>query len=248
MKNAKALLEKFDTLTSSLTNKNMVTAFSLLGFEGYDEDDFASFKLWGDYLPIADEHPYTETQHNLHVLWEALDRSPLSINVDFAIPLREMIAKRLFKKCGVGFVANEGCRFNYGHLIEVGDNVTWNHCCYIDAKGGVSFDDFSMITEYTKIFSHGHSESDHMERSYAPVKIGKYVKIYTACTVLPGVTMGDGSVAATGSIVTKSVPEKTLVAGIPAKPVRERKTEGKQYHELNHYTLKDKAFQVEKGE
>ena len=92
MKNTKALLEQFDTLTSNLTNKNMVTAFSLLGFDGYDETDFASFKLWGDYLPIADEHPYTDTQHNLHVLWEALDRSPLSINVDFAIPLREMIA------------------------------------------------------------------------------------------------------------------------------------------------------------
>ena len=53
MKNTKALLEQFDTLTSSLTNKNMVTAFSLLGFEGYDEDDFASFKLWGGLSPYS---------------------------------------------------------------------------------------------------------------------------------------------------------------------------------------------------
>jgi acetyltransferase-like isoleucine patch superfamily enzyme len=246
MKNTNFLLEQFENLIANgLDNKAMVKAFALLGFDGYEEDDLASFKLWSDYLPIADQHPYTEEQRNLHVLWEAVDRSPLSINVDFAIPLRRMIAQKLFKKCGAGFIANEGCRFNYGHLIEVGDGVTWNHCCYIDSKGGVSFGDFSMITEYTKIFTHGHSESDHMERSYSPVKIGKYVKIYTACTVLPGVELGDGAVVATGSIVTKSVAEKTMVAGIPAKPVRDRKTEGKEMGEFNHYTLKDKAFQQE---
>ncbi len=244
MKNAKYLNQQFEKLINDgLVGENMVEAFNLLGFDGYESEDFESFRLWSDYLPMADKYPYTEEQRNLHILWEAFDRSPLSINVDFAIPLRALIAKKLFKKCGEGFIANEGCRFNYGHLIEVGDNVTWNHCCYIDSKGGVSFDDFSMITEYTKIFSHGHSESDHMERSYKGVKIGKYVKIYTACTILPGVEMGDGSVAATGSIVTKSVPEKTVVSGIPAKPMRERKTEGKDYPDLNHYTLKDKAFQ-----
>ena len=243
MKNTNFLLEQFETLfANGLDNKAMVKAFSLLGFDGYEEGDFA-FKLWSEYLPIADEHPYTNEQRNLHVLWEAVDRSPLSINVDFAIPFRRMIAKKLFKKCGDGFIANEGCRFNYGHLIEVGDGVTWNHCCYIDSKGGVCFGDFSMVTEYTKIFTHGHSESDHMVRSYSPVKIGKYVKIYTACTILPGVELGDGAVVATGSIVTKSVPEKTMVAGIPAKPVRDRKTEGKDMEEFNHYTLKDKAFQ-----
>lgn len=246
MKNTGFLLEQFENLIANgLDNEAMVTAFSLIGFDGYEKEDFDPFKLWSDYLPVADEHPYTEVQRNLHILWEALDRSPLSINVDFAIPLRRMIAQKLFKKCGAGFIANEGCRFNYGHLIEVGDGVTWNHCCYIDSKGGVSFGDFSMVTEYTKIFTHGHSESDHMERSYSPVKIGKYVKIYTACTILPGVELGDGAVVATGSIVTKSVAEKTMVAGIPAKPVRDRKTEDKPLEDLNHYTLKDKAFQQE---
>lgn len=215
----------------------------IIGLEGYTAEELKEYRLWGDYLPVGVLEPYTEEQRYLHILWECVDRSPAGINVDFAIPFRQIIAKKLFKRCGKGFIANEGCRFNYGPKIEIGDYVCWNHGCYIDSKGGVVFNDYSMITEYTKIFTHGHSESDHEVRSYNPVVLGEYVKVYTACTLLPGVTMGRGSIAATGSIVTKSVPEMTVVAGIPAKPMRERRTEGKSEEEFNHYMFMNKDFQ-----
>ena len=205
--------------------------------------ELAEYRLWNDYLPIAEAHPYTEEQRYLHILWECVDRAPISINVDFAIPFRTMIAHKLFKRCGKGFIANEGCRFNFGNLIEVGDYVCWNHCCYIDAKGGVKFEDYSMMTEYSRIFTHGHSESDHELRSYAPVEIGAYAKVYTNCTLLPGVHIGRGAIVATGSVVTKDVPPYTLVAGIPAKPIRERRTDGKSDEQLNHYMFPNKSFQ-----
>ncbi len=235
-----ARIEKL--INDGLTTENMQAVMNIIGAD-CDKQQLKSFKLWGDFLPRAEEFPYTEEQRYLHMLWEIIDRVPLGINCAFTIPFRQIIAKKLLKKCGKGFVANEGCRFNYGHLIEVGDNVTWNHCCYIDSKGGVKFGDFSMITEYTKIFSHGHSECDHMERSYAPVEIGEYAKVYTACTVLPGVKIGKGAICATGAIVTKSVDDFTLVAGIPAKPVRKRKSE--DIIAFNHYTLANKSFQDE---
>ena len=142
--------------------KNTVLALKLIGIDGYDEDTIKSFKLWGDYMPMSDENPYTEAQRNLHILWESVDRVPLGVNCAFAVPFRQIIAKKLFKKCGEGFVANEGCRFNYANQIEIGDNVSWNAGCYIDSKGGVKFGDFAMLTEYVKIFSHSHSEHDHM--------------------------------------------------------------------------------------
>jgi acetyltransferase-like isoleucine patch superfamily enzyme len=44
-------------------------------------------------------------------------------------------------------------------------------------------------------------------------------------TVLPGVTIGKGSVVAAGAVVTKDVPPFTLVGGIPAKKIREIKPE-----------------------
>lgn len=232
-----------ELINSGLDSEKMLAALKIIGVDNMDAESLENFKLWGDYLPRVVDFPYTQEQRYLHMLWEIIDRVPLGINCAFTIPFRQIIAKKLFKKCGEGFIANEGCRFNYGHLIEVGDNVTWNHCCYIDSKGGVKFGDFSMITEYTKIFSHGHSEADHMERSYAPVEIGSYAKVYTACTVLPGVKIGTGAIVATGAIVTKSVDDFTLVAGIPAKPLRKRKMNGDKLDNLNHYTMMDKFFQ-----
>ena len=215
--------------------KNTVFALKLIGIDGYDEDTIKSFKLWGDYMPMSDENPYTEAQRNLHILWESVDRVPLGVNCAFAVPFRQIIAKKLFKKCGEGFVANEGCRFNYANQIEIGDNVSWNAGCYIDSKGGVKFGDFAMLTEYVKIFSHSHSEHDHMQREYNGVEIGPYAKVYTNASILPGVKLGTGAVVATGAIVTKSVDDFTLVSGIPARVQRMRKFDGKDLKEMNQY-------------
>ena len=54
----------------------------------------------------------------------------------------------------------------------------------------------------------------------APIVIGDHVWIGTNSLVLKGVTVGDGAVVAAGSVVTRDVPASTLVAGVPAKPVR----------------------------
>ena len=225
--------------------QNTLKILDILGVRCLDEAALSGFMLWGDLLPRANEFPYTEQQRNQHILWEVLDRTPFAVNCAFSIPFRALLAKHLFKKCGDGFVANEGCRFNYGHLIEVGKNVSWNHCCYVDAKGGVTFGDYAIMTEYTRIFTHGHSESDHEQRSYAPVTIGPYAKLYTACTILPGVTVGQGAIVATCAVVNKNVDDFTLVAGIPAKPIRSRKS-APTFDGLNHYMFANRLFQGDK--
>lgn len=222
--------------------KNTVRTFKILGIEGYDEETLKSFRLWNDYMPNVEE--YDTVRRNLHILWECVDRVPLGINCAFAIPFRQILAKKLFKSCGEGFVANEGCRFNFANNIEIGDNVSWNAGCYLDAKGGIKFGDFSMLTEYVKIFTHSHSEWDHMTREYKPVKIGDYAKVYTCATILPGVTLGKGAIVATGAIVTKDVDEFTLVGGIPAKPMRKRNFDGSDLSEMNQYMMADRLFQV----
>lgn len=227
-----------------MSAKNTVKAFELIGINGYDEELIKTFKLWGDYMPMSDEDPYTEEQRNLHILWDSIDRVPLGVNCAFAVPFRTIIAKKLFKKCGDGFVANEGCRFNYGHRIEVGENVSWNSSCFIDSKGGVKMGDFAMLTEYVKIFTHSHSEHDHMQREYNGVEIGDYAKVYTNATILPGVKLGTGAVVATGAIVTKSVDDFMLVSGVPARVQRARKFDGEKHEEMNQYMMKNKLFQV----
>lgn len=64
-----------------------------------------------------------------------------------------------------------------------------------------------------------HMESDDYEIS-KPIVIGRHVWIGQGATILKGVTVGDGAIIAAGAIVTKDVPERTLVAGIPAKIIR----------------------------
>ena len=126
--------------------------------------------------------------------------------------------------------------------------MSWNAGCYIDSKGGVKFGDFAMLTEYVKIFSHSHSEHDHMQREYNGVEIGPYAKVYTNASILPGVKLGTGAVVATGAIVTKSVDDFTLVSGIPARVQRMRKFDGKDLKEMNQYMMKNRLFQTYDGD
>ena len=102
--------------------------------------------------------------------------------------------------------------------------------------------DHSMFAENITVFTHAHSEANHLERIYAPVVLGRHVILGSGCKILAGVTMADGSFAAVGSVVTHDVEPETVVAGMPAKPLRETKTEGKSLDEVNHYFLKPDSF------
>ncbi len=75
-----------------------------------------------------------------------------------------------------------------------------------------------LVTIYDTSF---HPLEEGREVKVRPVEIGANVWIGRGATILAGVTIGDHAVVAAGSIVTVDVPARTLVAGNPAKPVRE---------------------------
>lgn len=204
---------------------------------GYSKEFMEELILYSELLPVGREKPFTQEQRYLHFLWDAFDKLPICLNANFAILFRRLIAERLFKKCGIGFIAEENFRFNFGQNIEVGDFVFFNRGVFIDSKGGVIIGNHVGLTEDVRIFTHSHSESSHIIREYNPVIIKDYAKIYTGAVILPGVTIGEQAVVASHSLVTKSVPANTLVAGMPAQVVRERKTDGKSGDELDHLWL-----------
>jgi acetyltransferase-like isoleucine patch superfamily enzyme len=157
--------------------------------------------------------------------------------VPFSIPFRRLLAENIFGSCGPAFLCEENVRFNFGRYIEVGESVFFNRGCFLDAKGGIVVGNEVALGEDVKIFTHAHSEASHIERTYQPVEICDYAKIYSGATLMPGVTVGKQAIVGAGAMVTHDVPENTVVAGIPAKVIRERRTEGRSGEELDHIWL-----------
>jgi acetyltransferase-like isoleucine patch superfamily enzyme len=218
---------------------------SLLGCPVHPEALLGEMRLFGEYLPKAAEYPFSTEQRYLHLLWDAFDRSPASLSMNIAFPFRRMIARKLFPRCGKNFNADGDVRFNFGQFLSVGDDVFFNRGSYLDTKGGITIGHAVGIGEFVRIFTHSHGEADHACRTYAPVAIGDYAKIFTGAMILPGVTIGREAIVAGGSVVTRDVPPGTVVAGVPARVIRDRKTEGNHGRDLNHTWLHQGAFQDE---
>ncbi len=200
-------------------------------------------RLYCEYLPLPSGPPLSDHERHLSFLWEALDRSTLSLFVNFALPVRLLLAERLFQSCGTGFIACENVRFNFGRNIEAGDEVFVNLGTFLDAKGGLRIGDRCGFAEHVRVFTHGHGEADHAERTYAPVVIGNDVKIGAGATILPGVTIGEEAMVAAGAVVSHDVPAGMVAAGIPARAVRERRSGGRHGRDLHHVWLAGGAFQ-----
>jgi acetyltransferase-like isoleucine patch superfamily enzyme len=111
-----------------------------------------------------------------------------------------------------------------GRNLRFGRNVFVNHGCTAMDFGGIDIGDDVMIGPNAQLISSGHPVDPATRRSQittAPIRIGRGVWIAAGAMVLQGVTVGDDAVVAAGAVVTKDVPPRTLVAGVPAKVIRE---------------------------
>jgi acetyltransferase-like isoleucine patch superfamily enzyme len=69
--------------------------------------------------------------------------------------------------------------------------------------------------------SDNHNILSSQHKVAQPIKIGNNVWIGMNCTILKGVTIGDGCIVAAGSVVNKDIPNKCLVGGVPAKILKQ---------------------------
>jgi acetyltransferase-like isoleucine patch superfamily enzyme len=107
-------------------------------------------------------------------------------------------------------------------LIELGDYVGIGFGSEITAAQLVRVGDYTRIGPLVSIYDTSfHPVDEGEEVKTAPVEIGKNVWIGRQAMIFAGVSIGDHSVVASGAVVTHSIPPRTVVAGNPAKVVRE---------------------------
>jgi len=116
-----------------------------------------------------------------------------------------------------------------GKGLEAGDDVDFALGVIITTNGGVKIGNRVLIGYRAQIISANHIIPQYPEKIFSAghekkgVVIGDDVWIGANSVILPGVTVGQGSVIAAGSIVTKDVQAYTIVGGIPAKLIKDRK-------------------------
>ena len=104
-----------------------------------------------------------------------------------------------------------------------GRNVFVNQNCTFYDLGGLDIADDVMIGPNVSIITSGHPIEPSQRRAGVtakPIAIERNVWIAAGATIIGGVTVGENSVVAAGSVVTKDVPPNTLVGGNPARVIR----------------------------
>lgn len=110
----------------------------------------------------------------------------------------------------------------FGKATRVGKEVFINFGCTFLDQGGITLEDGVLIGPGAKILTEGHPEQPDMRRTLQtqPVVIRRKAWIGAGAIVLPGVTVGENAIVAAGAVVTKDVPDNAVVAGVPAKIIR----------------------------
>lgn len=136
-----------------------------------------------------------------------------------------------FKSVGQGVKLCEGGAFTY-RTISIGDDVfIGRNCCFQSEHGEINIGSHVMFGPGVNIHGGNHDIAlgptpmkarQKTAGQDAPVTIGSDVWIGANAIILTGVSIGDGAVVAAGAVVTKSVPENAVVAGVPAKVIRYR--------------------------
>lgn len=147
---------------------------------------------------------------------------------------RDVILREVFAHVGQDLWIEPPLHIAYGYNVSFGDGVYLNSGANFVDDVAVSIGSRVMFGPNVVVTTTGHPVHPQLRRDgsqfSAPVTIGDDVWIGAGAVVLPGVTIGAGSVVAAGSVVTKTVPPLVVVAGVPARIIREITDEDRDFH------------------
>ncbi|MGB9595410.1 MAG: DapH/DapD/GlmU-related protein [Candidatus Poribacteria bacterium] len=139
------------------------------------------------------------------------------------------IAKRIIKHHNLNISVNFTSRINAGERITFHkDLITLKSFavsggCYFQAYNGIIIGKNFLFAPGVKIISRNKDLSDFSKNiNEKPIKIGDNVWIGANAIILPGVEIGNNTVVGAGSVVTKSFGDSLVIAGNPAKIIKDK--------------------------
>ena len=145
--------------------------------------------------------------------------------------LRSVFYNFFLGKKGVNFKIGQWSRIQQPSALFIGNNVSINDRAWIAANkngGQIYIGDDTIIGPNCTIHSGNHIYKDRVKSIrnqgyiFKTITVSCDVWIGANVTVLQGINIGEGAVIAAGSVVTKNVDAYSLVAGVPAKKIKER--------------------------
>lgn len=135
---------------------------------------------------------------------------------------------------GKGTTIHVGTRFYDPHNISVGEDTIIGEFAVLDGREKLIIGNHVDIASEVMIYNSEHNVNSEDFAGVdsvviAPVVIDDYVFIGPRVIILPGVTIGKGAVVGAGAVVTKDVEPFSIVGGIPAKVIGERKLKELHY-------------------
>lgn len=107
--------------------------------------------------------------------------------------------------------------------LRMGIDSVIGRDCLVDARGGITIGDRVNITSFARFMTAKHLiDEPGFPAVLEPIVVEDDAWIALGATVLGGVTIGEGAVVAAGAVVTRDVPARAIVAGIPATQVGTR--------------------------
>lgn len=142
--------------------------------------------------------------------------------------LRYFFYKGKLKSCKGYFASEAGFRMRGCKHISIGKHVSFNVGVFISASNKIEIGDNCLIGAYTvfRDTNHGYANRSRPIRYQENVKgeifLGNDVWVGSNCTILKGAKIGEGSIIAAHSLVSKEIPPYEVWGGVPAKFLKVR--------------------------
>lgn len=180
-------------------------------------------KMISGELYNANDAELTRMRNDVRELLTRLNQSLQDVRSQYQNERVELCTK-LFGKVGKGLWLQPPFYCDYGKNIELGDNVYFNFNCVLLDVAKIIIGSNTLLGPNVQIYTAGHPLDPKLRREGQEfgktIRIGDDVWIGGSAILCPGVTIGDRSIIAAGSIVTKDVPPDTVVGGNPAKIIK----------------------------